>query len=261
MMTTMTRSGEHLTVGPVQFLFAISVAMRAWTVKPPRRIQRSLLNDAGAYIPPEEQIGLDGQPTIHLVRLARLSHVMAEFITPAAVIVVLVYWALLSAGADKSEVGLYSNTTLHGIGAAVTFIDMFLCRVPFHSWHAVYMISYILIYMIWAWIWFGASGEWVYFFLDWSSRVAAAYYFGLLIFFVIVYYVHFGLVVAREKLGRRFGRYYREITNEVDLEDLGDSTPKPVAASSSGNAVGPLDHRQEPSAPGTDSEDTPVPGN
>eukprot|EP00698_Gefionella_okellyi_P004298 TRINITY_DN13981_c0_g1_i1.p1 TRINITY_DN13981_c0_g1~~TRINITY_DN13981_c0_g1_i1.p1 ORF type:complete len:300 (+),score=23.90 TRINITY_DN13981_c0_g1_i1:69-968(+) len=118
-----------------------------------------------------------------------------ECLTPNAIIVTIVYWTLLAPANPSGTTFL-----VHAVNSPMMLLETMFNHIDHVPLHVIFQVSTALIYMFYSWIWYGAANLWIYTFLDWSSRWAAAFYIGLLIAFVIFYFLVFGLTKLRNRV-------------------------------------------------------------
>jgi hypothetical protein len=91
--------------------------------------------------------------------------IMWEVLINAALFLDIVYWALL-ADADDVENPQFINFMVHGGNFVIALIDFAINRVTIVPMHALFVYLYPVLYMVFAWIWFAARGEWIYGFVN-----------------------------------------------------------------------------------------------
>lgn len=109
----------------------------------------------------------------------------------------VVYWALLYTPGQNTAISSYFA---HASNSPIMVFEIFFNRLTRAPSHILFYLAQVLGYMFLTWIVHAGSGIWVYSFLDWTSRIAVAYYLGLFVFFVLIYY----LVLGFETLRNRF---------------------------------------------------------
>jgi hypothetical protein len=88
-----------------------------------------------------------------------------EIMLNSALFLDVVYWALL-ADRDDVENPEFLNWMVHFGNFIVALIDFSINRISLVPMHFLFVYLYPLLYMIFAWIWFAARGEWIYGFVN-----------------------------------------------------------------------------------------------
>jgi len=137
--------------------------------------------------------------SIHVDRFSKFIILVGEIISVNEAVVVIVYWTLL-AGGERNVLENYLNTNVHALSWPLIWFDYAMNCTPFHYSHVLYTLVTLVGYMFFSWVYQAAYHIWIYYFLDYTSSLAAALYIGLLLAFVIFYYIVFGLVVLRNQI-------------------------------------------------------------
>ncbi|EIE23835.1 hypothetical protein COCSUDRAFT_62367 [Coccomyxa subellipsoidea C-169] len=99
------------------------------------------------------------------------------------------FWGFV---AKKSDIAI-DNLLKHGINNGFILMDVLFSRVPFVSYHYQVLLIYGTVYLVFMFIYYGASTEWVYVVLDWDKPASLGLYvflpFALFISFVIWYWI------------------------------------------------------------------------
>jgi len=131
---------------------------------------------------------------------------VAETAVSAAFFVTIFYWGGvvgLGGGAPDFGGGGALSFVAHAGNAAVALLQLVLTRLPVASSHFLALLWYASAYMIFAWAYGSATGDWRYG-LDWQrAGPAVAYVVVPPLCFVVFFLVVFGLASAREGAGRR----------------------------------------------------------
>lgn len=135
------------------------------------------------------------------------------------IVVPIVFWGLLSSGIVKSNFNLWLNASQHGLDFVFMATDMILNKIPVAAGHSIFYLGIIILYMFYCWMihaisiplstspGYTSTHRWVYDFVDWSpSTSASGYYFGLLIFFTLVYFCCFGCHRLKKRIGTKHQR-------------------------------------------------------
>lgn len=137
--------------------------------------------------------------SVHLDRFCKFIILVGEIIVVNECVVVIVYWALLSGG-SYNQLETYININVHALSWPFIWFDYAMNTIPFHYSHVLYTLLSLLGYMFFAWVYEYQFREWIYFFLDYYADAAPLFYIGLLVGFVVLYYVVFGVIVLRNKI-------------------------------------------------------------
>lgn len=145
----------------------------------------------------------------------------ASFVIPffqvfatAALFLDLVFWALLF---DFDRTPRLSELTQHALNLVFVLLDIVLSlRMQFGVFYSAVFIIYTIAYLIFAWIRFAITDDWVYKFLNYqkqSAGITVAYYFGIFAWAVVASAIMISLsrlsrlpwVKSREKSRRADG--------------------------------------------------------
>ncbi|KAG9067171.1 hypothetical protein KI688_011952 [Linnemannia hyalina] len=114
------------------------------------------------------------------------------------IVVPAIYWGMLfDPNNTMDTLNKYVDFSHHGADLACILIEIVFNRMEL-PWIAILgPLLMIILYMLLAWVYFAARGEWLYGFLDWSKGpVAAGWYIGLLAVFALLFvlqkYIHQG---------------------------------------------------------------------
>jgi len=142
------------------------------------------------------------KPNNSTLRFSKLALVLCETISTNAPVVVIMYWAFLATPKPPFKTAITIN--MHGINLPLIWIDTFLHRKKFYPSHVIYDLAGVIGYMIFSWVYYFVSGVWIYYFLNiYNSRTAIEYYGLLLVLFIVMYFVVYGLVALRNYLGSK----------------------------------------------------------
>jgi len=132
------------------------------------------------------------------------------------VVVPIVFWGLLSSGLVLTRFNVWLNVSVHGLDFVFMAVEMILNKVPVAAGHIIFFLAILILYMFYCWMihaipiplstssGYDSTHRWVYNFVDWSpSTTASIYYFGLLIFFTLVYFCCFGCHRLRKHIGTK----------------------------------------------------------
>ncbi|CAG9461947.1 unnamed protein product [Pedinophyceae sp. YPF-701] len=119
------------------------------------------------------------------------------------------YWAVIyDGGAEYWEVAgaakEFTNAMRHAVNTALLWIDLFLSKVPIATYHYQPVLWYTTAYAVWMWIYYGASGDWIYESLGWDRASSPAYVILLVVLLAISLFINFGLVLLRDKLSHAY---------------------------------------------------------
>jgi len=164
--------------------------------------------------------------SVHVHNFGKVIIILTEIHTATSLAIVCVYWLLLKTP-QTTTAAVATNDTVHGLNFPIMWIDVFLNRTPVNATHSSYLLLSLLLFVFWAWTYHAAYNMWIYFFIDYFSKAASIFYFGLLIGFFVVYYIAFGFITLRKFLGQRYGKYSKLLdgenahiddTNGIELE-------------------------------------------
>eukprot|EP00775_Hariotina_reticulata_P008858 gene8858-9037_t len=83
------------------------------------------------------------------------------------------------------------NPFKHGVSAVLLLLDFGLSATPVVSYHVQVVIAYGSVYLVFLWLYYAGSGQWVYRALDWSHAMSPAFYLAtpllLIVGFAIMY--------------------------------------------------------------------------
>ncbi|KAK9808471.1 hypothetical protein WJX73_009871 [Symbiochloris irregularis] len=133
------------------------------------------------------------KPVTNWSLLAVTYCLVAEVNATATLFLSIFYWAIIFRGNPAPD-----NILKHGVNNAMILADICLTRVPFHSYHFQVVLWYGSVYLVFMWIYHGASTYWVYEVLDWSKPIAALFYLLLPLLLLICAFVWFGIAAGRE---------------------------------------------------------------
>ncbi|KAI8610746.1 hypothetical protein BC830DRAFT_1144343 [Chytriomyces sp. MP71] len=120
-------------------------------------------------------------------------------------IVSIVYWTLIYPKSSHNDIFLLRVTcSQHAANSIIMIIELMFARVPLSYGHLPPFLVVAIMYLGISEIFHMQAGIWAYNFLDTSKPFAWAYYLGVSIFFVIVFFimttVHFARDARRERL-------------------------------------------------------------
>lgn len=98
-----------------------------------------------------------------------------------------------------SPVNFYKRLPLlfHNFNVIFMVIELFTNKVPFLLWHFPVAIFYGMVYVVFAWVWFSATGIFYYFFMDYARPLAVLWYAGLIAimsaFFLLGYFMSYAI--------------------------------------------------------------------
>ncbi|KAI3424196.1 hypothetical protein D9Q98_009552 [Chlorella vulgaris] len=151
--------------------------------------------------------------------LAKVHLLSVEVAYPAELFLTVFYWAAL---AEYSSSPLGSTLMVHGINNVFMLADVVLSGIPFVSYHFQLLLLYGTVYLVFVWIYFGASGVWVYSILDWSRSRNFFVYLVLPGMLAIAFWLYLGLAWLRDLCYRRRRR------RRVAANDPADGAPPAV---------------------------------
>mmetsp|Transcript_3368 Transcript_3368/g.4625 ORF Transcript_3368/g.4625 Transcript_3368/m.4625 type:complete len:280 (+) Transcript_3368:169-1008(+) len=121
--------------------------------------------------------------------------VLFEMVAINAYFLDVVYWFLL----HEPPVGIYAIGA-HILNVVLITVELFLNKLEVSIPHIIFTFLCGFLYVLFAWFWYGVTGDWVYYFLDWSTQTAAISYFMLVIFGVMFFFLVKGFVTLRNQL-------------------------------------------------------------
>lgn len=134
----------------------------------------------------------------------------------AALFLDVVYWALLFDSDTSPSLAVISQ---HAINFGFVLLDLFLSlRMQFKLLYGLVFVVYTIAYVVFAWIRFAITDDWVYGFLDYrrqSAAVTVAYYFGILAWAAVATII----LILITRIGRCLGSTSRNKRLESDRED------------------------------------------
>eukprot|EP00698_Gefionella_okellyi_P004207 TRINITY_DN1391_c0_g1_i1.p2 TRINITY_DN1391_c0_g1~~TRINITY_DN1391_c0_g1_i1.p2 ORF type:complete len:259 (+),score=29.37 TRINITY_DN1391_c0_g1_i1:143-919(+) len=105
----------------------------------------------------------------------RLFQILYELATPNAIVVTIVFWTVLAGPNSIVDI----NILVHMVNSPPMLLETLFNRIRHVPSHVLFHAMFSVAYMCWAWIGHAGTGRWVYPFLDWNNRYAAAWYIGL----------------------------------------------------------------------------------
>lgn len=132
-------------------------------------------------------------------------------ITTFPILVVIVFWALLSSPATlATEYSTWSNLSQHALNSAFALFEIVIPRTRPTPWnHLPFLILLLALYLALAYLTHATKGFYTYPFLDpgLQGALVAAYVFGIAVGICIIFAVVWGLIwlrrwVTEAKLGR-----------------------------------------------------------
>ncbi|CAG8473359.1 21220_t:CDS:2 [Dentiscutata erythropus] len=125
------------------------------------------------------------------------------------VLIVFVYWTLLSSTFIQENNPWYIwwlSVSVHGLEFVTMLIELFLNRQVMKISFIFITIFIQVLYMLETFLIYYTHGFWIYDFLDWHSGSPAAVslrYIGFLIFFIVCFFLVYGLHTLRDYIGRK----------------------------------------------------------
>eukprot|EP00128_Syssomonas_multiformis_P006829 Colp12_sorted_trinity150504_noHs@35693 len=136
------------------------------------------------------------------------------------IVVPLMYWLFLSDFFFQyNPAEKWIDLSVHGLDFVFLYVDVVLNRMEFIFSHAVFVIFFALIYILW--MWFGhfviwkAQDWWPYDIFDWSEEGVYYYYIGTGFGVFLLYCSLWGLHKAKGRLRNRTGEVLFTEDNEV----------------------------------------------
>ncbi|KAJ1969378.1 hypothetical protein IWQ62_000666 [Dispira parvispora] len=129
-----------------------------------------------------------------------------ETITTFHILVPLVYWTLLSSELNThSSLHLYTSIGPHAIDFAVMATEVLLNRQKVMPTHCVVLLVILAFYLGLAYLVWGATGFFVYSFLDFEKKkgFVALYVLGVAVVFMILYFLQVFIHRGRDYLFRK----------------------------------------------------------
>ena len=90
--------------------------------------------------------------------------------TELAVIISILYWALLYSGGGVSGV----NANTHLVNGLFALVDTWICGIPTNTLHVVYIMIFGAVYVVFTGVYFALSGNIVYDVLDYENSLGLA---------------------------------------------------------------------------------------
>ena len=140
-----------------------------------------------------------------------------------AVVVSLLYWVLLYSGGNVDG----ANANTHLLNGLIALIDVWVCNIPIHTYHVIYVSMFGAVYAVFTGLYFvGTDGGFVYNVLDFGENLGQAVGTIFLTVFIVIPAVHFIIFYSLSKL-RDVVLYliFRKPSNTV-YENEGDRTAK-----------------------------------
>ncbi|KAK5634827.1 hypothetical protein RRF57_010540 [Xylaria bambusicola] len=153
-------------------------------------------------------------------------------ITTFPILVVIVFWALLSSPTTLSTThSAWSNISEHALNAALALFEIIIPRTHPTPWSRLpFLILLLALYLALAYLTHATKGFYTYPFLDPSLQGAlvAAYVFGIAIGICIIFAVVWGLIwlrrwITEKKLGRDGVFAHASAAARTDEEDMSRS--------------------------------------
>ncbi|KAI9218129.1 hypothetical protein BC828DRAFT_389444 [Blastocladiella britannica] len=120
-------------------------------------------------------------------------------------IVVGVYWWKLSSGfGPQSATGKLVSGSQHGASVVMVLFEVIFGAMYLNPWGIAPVLVILVLYTIWAWIFFFIGDDWVYSFLDYRGSAAKYMYPAVLVGTVIMFFLMIGVHKLRGALyGKR----------------------------------------------------------
>jgi len=125
----------------------------------------------------------------------KLVWILFEVSSTTALFIALAYWGLIYDG--TVDAGVVSE---NGLNVVFVIVEVLLNKLDLLPSHCIFPLLAVFLYMIFSWVWYSASGVWIYFFLNWSDFTASISYLMLLIMVVIFFFIMKGFTYARNRL-------------------------------------------------------------
>ncbi|CAK0756813.1 hypothetical protein CVIRNUC_002486 [Coccomyxa viridis] len=110
------------------------------------------------------------------------------------------FWAFLSGEPGAMAV---DNILKHGVNNGFILLDIFFSKQPFVSYHFQVTLWYGSLYLVFMFIYYGASSEWVYWVLDWDRPSALVLYALLPLLLFAAFCVWYWIALLREAVCKR----------------------------------------------------------
>ncbi|CAB5368013.1 unnamed protein product [Rhizophagus irregularis] len=152
-------------------------------------------------------VSFQNQPNILNWLFWLLYHTMTHFST----VIVLTYWLFLSRNfifAKPQPFRWWLNVSVHGLNFLFAIIEIFLNRQIIVVSFVILSLIIQILYMFVVFINYAVTSMWIYGFADFTKgSITAIWYIGLIIGYIIIFFLVYGVHLLRDFLGRRFGRY------------------------------------------------------
>eukprot|EP00741_Cyanophora_paradoxa_P014491 tig00020801_g13975.t1 len=146
----------------------------------------------------------------------------------AALFLSLVYFSILYADAQKyirTPLDLFLDRARHGGNIALAAVEIAAGRVPVPWWHVFWLEALVVLYALFARVYYAVSGEWTYGFLDTSISSWPAAYAMALVTAACCHVPVWAAAFVRDWFAARRGAGYAPVPVELPLspaEIVGD---------------------------------------
>jgi len=153
-------------------------------------------------------LGLQRQPKF----LTVIFFIQYSTLAAYHIVVPIVYWALLSGAfiaSNPNNDQWFQTVSVHAIEFLLIYLDMIFNKLPSFVVNVIWVLSFGILYVLYTFVIHSIGGRWVYGFLDWDQGpIAAGFYLGILLLFVICFFISYGLHRLRTFVGKKFEEKY-----------------------------------------------------
>jgi len=132
---------------------------------------------------------------------------MFEVAFSMAIFVDIVFWSTLATGSIDAFVII-----LHALNGILMMVELFMNSMVFAPGHVIFVWITLLGYMVEVWVWHAVGKVWAYPFLDFSNKLAAAYYPALFVAATATFYI--GLLLTKLRDCKKQAKVYPNIHQE-----------------------------------------------
>lgn len=132
--------------------------------------------------------------------LQKLALILMEVAAVASIICGVFYWGALYPSYPSTLD--YANFVKHTILPIFWSLDLVAVRTPIISYHFIFSVAYLTLYVLFLWICVAASGAWVYPVFDWDTWKGVPYYFYVVALLLGSQFLVGLLAFARERVNK-----------------------------------------------------------
>ncbi|KAF9190263.1 hypothetical protein BGZ51_008794 [Haplosporangium sp. Z 767] len=118
------------------------------------------------------------------------------------IVVPLVYWTMLNVGgSDATPIVIWQNVSVHALDGVFVIFELIFNRHFLQPVHSFVVTGVMILYMFLTFLAYADKGTWVYPFLNWSQgAICAAYYLGIAVGLLIIFFILLALHRLRNRL-------------------------------------------------------------